>query len=372
MPSCVVFATRKNPIPNKDYKTRFYSAKLPEKDIPLEKVEQFISYKKGKLYQCKLGNRSVLASQKVYLDNQLSNYYKGKFFQGATIVPRNFYFIEPPDSNEISFSEFNTKTAPEQAQESKTSWKEIRLSGNIETDFLFHTALSKNILPFFHTDLPYVVLPLVHNKNQFVLKTAKELRNEGFIHFPKWLDKAEKEWKLKTGDKSSRMDIYQRLNYQKTLTNQKPNHQWKILYNTSGTNISACVLNTKKLNKPFYAESVTYWYDATTKEEAFYLLGILNSNIVNKIIKPFQAKGLFGPRHIHTKVLEIPFPKFDNKNSDHTEIAELSQQATIKIKQLYDQNQIQGSLGSQRNQCRKALEKELTQITEKVKLMLPV
>ncbi len=372
VPTCVIFATKKTPVPNKEYKTRFYSTekKLPEKDIPLEAAEKLISYKTGKLYQCKLGNRSALHSKKIVLDNSLSSYYKGKFFQGATIVPRSFYFIESPKPNELSFSEFSTRTDLEQAKEAKNSWKGVTLSGNIEVDFLFHTALSKNILPFFLTELPYVVLPMIHNKNQFLLKTAKELRHEGFIHFPRWLEKAEKEWALKTADKLFRMNLYQRLDYQKTLTNQKPDHQWKVLYNTSGTNISACILNTRKLDKPFYADAKTYWYDAANEIEAYYLLGILNSKIANELIKPFQSKGLLGPRDIHTKALEIPFPQFDKGNSDHVEVSKLSKKASLKIKSLYEKNRVNGSLASQRKQCREAVNKEIKQITEQVKRIL--
>lgn len=371
IPSCVIFANRKKPILNKTYSSRVYSGKLPEKDIPLEKVESLISYKTGKLYQCKLGTRTSLYNKKIDLPNTY-NYYKNKFFQGTTIVPRNFYFITQPNNFELKAKEFNAKTDEEQAKEGKEPWKSIFLSGIIETDFLFHTALSKNILPFFVTDLPYIILPVINENNGYYLKSADELKKKGYRGYPNWLKITESYWNKNNKDKSLNMNIYQRLDYQKTLSSQNPKSKYTILYNTSGKNISSAILEKQTLDKPFYADAKTYWFDTNSKEEAFYLCGILNSETVNELIKPFQSKGLLGERDIHTKVLEIPFPQFDNKDQTHKKISELSEKAYLTIKQSYEKREIEGGISNKRSITRKLVKNELKEITKLVEVLLGV
>ena len=66
-------------------------------------------------------------------------------------------------------------------------------------------------------------------------------------------------------------------------------------------------------------------------EEAYYISAILNSNVVNKAIKPFQSLGVLGERDIHTLPLELPIPDFDSKNQFHRRISELGRTCESKI-----------------------------------------
>jgi len=60
-----------------------------------------------------------------------------------------------------------------------------------------------------------------------------------------------------------------------------------------------------------------YYYETDTENEAYYLSCLLNSPLIDEDLKDMQARGLFGPRHIHKKVLEFPFPKFSPRNEIH-------------------------------------------------------
>ena len=48
-------------------------------------------------------------------------------------------------------------------------------------------------------------------------------------------------------------------------------------------------------------------------------------------LKPLQARGLWGPRHIHKKVLELPIPQFDPLEEAHRKLAELGRACTQKV-----------------------------------------
>jgi hypothetical protein len=50
----------------------------------------------------------------------------------------------------------------------------------------------------------------------------------------------------------------------------------------------------------------------------------INSPAANEIIKPFQAAGLFGPRHVNKKILDVPLPKFAANNAQHVALSALS------------------------------------------------
>ena len=78
-----------------------------------------------------------------------------------------------------------------------------------------------------------------------------------------------------------------------------------------------------KLNG-FVADTTNYYYETSNEKEALYLVSLLNSPFVNSAIKGMQARGLFGPRHVHKKVLELSYPKFDDKNELHSELANLA------------------------------------------------
>ncbi len=58
---------------------------------------------------------------------------------------------------------------------------------------------------------------------------------------------------------------------------------------------------------------------------------MLNSNVLNELVKPLQAKGQFGERHFHKKPLEFPIPRFDPGDPIHRELSDLGKQARNKV-----------------------------------------
>lgn len=141
-------------------------------------------------------------------------------------------------------------------------WK-LKVKGPVEKEFLFATALSDDILPFFVRNLTLCVLPIATRGAQYILLDSEEILGEGFESASDWVRRAERIFRKHSKDQE--LTAQGRLNYQKLLSDQNPKSKFIVLYNKSGTNISSAYLNACDCRKighlsvqGFVAESVTY------------------------------------------------------------------------------------------------------------------
>lgn len=290
----------------------------------------------------------------------------------------------PPDFSERII---NIKTSGTLNGDAKAPWKGLDFKGRIESNFIFRTALSKSILPFALYKPELVTLPITVETTkeygkEIKLHSPDELRSEGYTYASRWFQDKENIWdKLKT-EKSKKMTANDRIDFQRGITEQNLNTQYLVLYNASARDANAVVVDRKfidgdksLLDLEFIVESVTYVYYTNDSSEAFYLSAILNSTAPNLMMKDFQAKGLFGARHVHKKILDIYFPKFDDKNETHLQLAEFSKQAhkTISafLKTIDLTKKVEGlQLGKIRLDIKKHLTKEMKEIDKLVKQII--
>ena len=106
--------------------------------------------------------------------------------------------------------------------------------------------------------------------------------------------------------------------------------------------------------------------------EALYLLSIINSPIIDSLIKPLQSRGQFGPRDIHKKIFEIAIPKFDKNNPLHNELATLGEMCKDKVKNWLIEGGARNykSVGKIRSLVRELLRIELKKIDKIVRKIL--
>jgi len=256
----------------------------------------------------------------------------------------------------------------------------LSLEGNIEKNFLYATLLSTDIVPFAHLDFRLVVLPLLPSGKHFKILSADEARNQGFLNLANWLEKAQAEWQERRGEKAKSMNVYEWLDYRRKLSSQK-GAKYKVLYPTSATHLCACVVEDKPITlevegqevetRGFLADIEEFYYDTDNREEAYYLAALLNSPLVDELLKPMQSRGLWGPRHIHKKVLEIPIPQYNSSDENHQALSQLSEQCTHKVEQLLPQLAKSRSIGHTRRVIRSQLKQELEQIDALVKRIFP-
>ncbi|TAF72662.1 MAG: restriction endonuclease [Bacteroidetes bacterium] len=390
IPSCVFFAEHQLASTKKklEFDGLYFSGKIPAHNCHWEIAEPKLTITPQKLYYAKQGKSSAFSTSPITSSKNRLNPYKNEFKQGATIVPRTFYFIdinqdvpENWDSNpDWKDRIFNIKTAEHVKADAKMPWKNIHFADRMESEFMFRTALAKNIMPFLLYKPELVLLPIiVETKNEeknIKLCTSDYLLDNGFRYASKWFNNNENIWNIHRTEKNKKITLLNYLNWQNKLTDQNLNLPYLVIYTASAKDANATVVKRAELDLEFIVESKAYVFYTKKLEEAYYLSGYLNASKPNLMMKDFQSKGLFGPRDVHKKILDIYFPKFDKTDDNHIELAQWSEKAHEKAKVYIksnpptEQNLNSIALGKLRSEIKKHVKDELSEIDTIVSKLL--
>jgi len=381
VPACVFFGKRGIETA-RSIKCHSFSGKLKRKNASLAEAEQALTIISGELFLTQIGKRSYFSTLEVKPTIGARSFYRPYFKRGASIFPRALWFVEIKSRPTFGFDPSlpYVQTAERAQKEAKTAYKGLRLEGNIERDFLYATLLSTDIVPFGHLDFRLVVLPLLPSGKHFKILSSNEAREQGFLNLANWLDKAQSEWEERRREKAERMNIYQRLDYVRGITGQNRLAKYKVLYPASATYLCSCVVKDKPISfevvgqtiemQSFVPDIGAYFYETDNEKEGCYLVAAFNSSIIDELLKPMQSRGLWGPRSIHKKVLEIPIPKYNSSDENHQALSQLGEQCTQKVRQLLPQHAKSRSIGHTRRLIKAQIRSELEQIDELVKRTL--
>jgi len=294
------------------------SGTLPEKNLHLRKAEKYLSVTIGQYAPATKSKRA-------------SPYYD-KVLSGACIYPRTLWFIKFVPAT-FGLNPNTPQVESLVLPDSKEPWKNIVIKGEVESEFIFLTMTGKLVLPFKPKFLP-AVLPLRKDAEKLTIMSLEDLRREGKLKMANWLDEAQNAWK-KNATKTSLKNFpkpMEYVNYHNKLVLQKQNLRYYVVYSASGTHIAAAVVDTKKIPAleigkakvtpaGFVADYKTFWFGTNEANEAHYLAAILNSKVLDQMIKPHQSRGKFGPRDICRLPFEFDVPQFDPENDFHRQIA---------------------------------------------------
>ncbi len=335
---------------------------LPKKNLKWSEAKEKLQFTRKRLPIDKLFPPTVTPSP--YLKN---------IKEGATIVPRSLWFVQPIASTfGINQARPIIETPPETQRTAKKPWQNIYLKGEVEAQYLYATMLGRQLLPFGYTELSLVILPIEAKPTGLSMVNKEIALGKGHSSLYEWLNKVEALW---IGGRKERSpeNPYSRLDYQHLLTCQHPIGYHTVVYNTAGTNLASCVISPPLLKtglpvQGFAADADTYYYQTKDDIEAHYLCAFLNAAYVDETIKPYQTRGQWGARHIHRRPFEVvPIPKFDPEDVKHRKLVELSKECHEKVAKL----ELTGkSIGLLRNKVREHLAAELAEIDDLVKEIL--
>ncbi len=347
VPSCVIFTKKtelKRALPATGVEGLSFAGRLPAHNCHWTEAAPKLTEERTNWFYAKQGKSSAFSTRKSKKETR-ENPYKNLFKNGATIFPRCFFFVDvqgapPPDWNDRLLT---VSTAEGIKTDAKAPWKSIEFSNKrMESRFLFRTALAKSILPFALFKPDIVALPILveteKDLKKIKLLNADGLRKVGYLNAATWFTNVENIWQIHRTEKNSNMASEDYLNWQNKLTDQNLNHPYLVLYNSSAKDANATIVKREALDLEFMVENTTYWFSTENCEEAFYLSTVLNSGAPNEMMKDFQAKGLFGARHVHKKILDIYYPRYDAASESHRRLAELGRLCHEKTAQYLADN----------------------------------
>jgi len=77
-----------------------------------------------------------------------------------------------------------------------------------------------------------------------------------------------------------------------------------------------------------------YWLGAESRDEAYFLLAILNSETSRRLAEHLQSRGQWGARHFDKVMLSLPIPPFNRTNRLHMDLAEAAAYAETVAAQV--------------------------------------
>lgn len=339
-------------------------------NIPLVNYTGLLPQKNMRLKDAK---RYLIQEQDIhsFITETYDSPYFNRVFQGATIVPRCFWFVQLSEDAYQNYKVPHLETTEEAIKESKPRWKGLHFQGRIESDFIFETVLAKGLLPFVVIRREPVVLPIKKLKDGILVVDADQLISDGKEYAAEWINNVQKKWDELSSEKRT---ILERLNYNNTLINQNINADLILIYNASGTNLTAALINPmREFNglriNGFIADAKTYYYYPKSLKEGAYLSAMLNSGIVNERIKAYQPQGLYGERDIHRRPFEAcPIPLFNANDPEHIRLSELGKECRTILEKTAPK--MVGTLGRRRLEAKRIIAPQIGEINKIVSSIL--
>jgi hypothetical protein len=125
-----------------------------------------------------------------------------------------------------------------------------------------------------------------------------------------------------THRRNERLTLLERIDYQRSLSQQFPISKYRLVYAKSGMYLAAAIVT-----EPAVIEQTLYWASAHDLQEARYLEAIANSDALTQMLRPLQARGEHNPRHYAKDIWQVQIPMFDPNSKAHMQLVGLAEEA---------------------------------------------
>jgi SAM-dependent methyltransferase len=244
--------------------------------------------------------------------------YASTFMQGATIVPRVLFLVNPGTANPLGTVAGQRPVRSRRSPTEKNPWKLLGpVSGTVESEFIRPIYTGECILPFLCLPPLQAIIPWDGHR----LLREGDLGLGRHPGLAKWLHDTETIWMQHRS--SDRLTLAERLDYRRGVTKQFPIAQHRVVYGASGTYLAAAIVE----DSPAIVEHKLYWAPAVSLDEARYLTAILNSSALTLAVRPMQVHGEHNPRDFDKYVFQLPIPRYDPADAAHAQLAALAERA---------------------------------------------
>ena len=234
----------------------------------------------------------------------------------------------------------------------------VTFAGHVAPVFLHRMAQSLNLLPFaLDGHFAGIVIPARRNeRRRWELVSPGEMRTAGFTQTARHFQRVDEALEAVRAGKP----LASRINERNKLALQdfRPG-QFLVLNGAGGGVVCSAVLAVEN-GSDIVIDQTLYWKAVGSREEAYYRVGLMNSDAITEAIRPLVPEGELGPRHLHT-LPNRAIPAFQAGNAQHAEVArlamELEQQALAILRGDAAINDPAKSIAWRRRKARLALKR---------------
>ncbi len=249
--------------------------------------------------------------------------------QGATIVPRCLFFVNETDNTAIVQAAQTVTVNPRRGSLDKAPWKDLDLtaitSKTVERSHLFDVHLGETVVPYATLEPLKALLPL--KRGGFEIPTDPDgpsgVRLGGLDRRMRERWQTVSELWQENKAPANKLNLLGQLDYMRKLSSQL---EWRanpgdrpvrLMYTTAGQPTAAL------LDQSDFVTERLYWISCKTKDEAHYLLAIINSETLATAANQFTTPNWAGnTRDLHKHLWKLPIPEFDPAQELHATIAE--------------------------------------------------
>jgi methylase of polypeptide subunit release factors len=383
MPACAVIAKRGEtntyPVPCTEL-----SGRMSTKNVDWTTASKELRSSESTVALSFMGKRSALTSSEDAVNFKgTRSFYFTKFYQGATLVPRSLFFVEFKRSGKFGISSDcpGIKSSTRAMERAKKQYRGVELTGAVERDYLYAAITGSELVPFGH--LPYLpaVLPVEQKEGRLRILTAAGAKSQTIEGLSKWFAEAENVWRRVRAKKKD-YNLYEWLDYEGKLTGQNLKAKYRVVFpGPSSTYLVSTVLPHERLTikaedtriplRGLVIDHALLRYETEDENEAYYLSSMLNATTIDRIIKPFQSTGKGGAQNIHKKPLELPIPRYNQKNPLHRELSKRGREcAGIVDAELQKMAAEYESVGTIRRVVKERIAHQLSEIDDLAKKVL--
>ncbi|MEQ1830225.1 MAG: hypothetical protein ABL921_29980, partial [Pirellula sp.] len=199
-----------------------------------------------------------------------------------------------------------------------------RFAGHVAPQFLYRIAQSENLLPFLLGDnrAPIAIPAERDGAGIWQIYDEATIRGQGFTETARRFQAIN----TKLGNVGQGKTLQQRIDERGKLSKQVFGTEgYLIVAGAGGKHICAACLPIAEAHN-LVIDQTLYWKVIENPDEAWFCVGMLNSQAMTTAITPFNPQGAFGERHIHALPYRL-MPAFDASNEEHLQLAVLAREA---------------------------------------------
>ena len=287
-------------------------------------------------------------------DGKYKSPYAGLSSQGPTITDRRLFFVETVPHTAMLPAANTTNVRPRVTSQDKMTYdgQLNQLEGVISNDHLFDVYLGESVAPYVALDPlkaalpvhgPTMTVPLNHddcegNKHDACCLEVSELHpsmQRRWNNATEMFREAHKNQAIK--------DLYRNLNHLNKLTSQLEYLQnaitgdgtVRVAYTQAGQPTAAVIRDSNAI-----VDRKLYQTICQSEDEAYYVLAVINSNVLAGASATFMTKGLYGARDFEKHGWKLPIPRYDARDPLHVRLSQLGTTAEQECQALIANSEI--------------------------------